>query len=391
MALGALFTLLVAGLVFVVLQVAEGDENLASLTETSASGSSNGSDTGDAAQADTGGGEDGADAPEAADVTATTLPDGPYVLATLQEADFVLSGVVPSADLATGLTQAADVTYAPLARSDLAVDEQLEPVDWLGTSPAAISLLAITTQGSMLIANGEITVSGQLPTQVAADRLEVALAEASGLPVTLRDIEITNLQPPYLTLANLEGQVAVGGRVPTQEIRDGIAADVIAVYGAENVTDELQVDENVHPALWMYSTEELMQATTVFPEIDIQIDGSSMTGLVRGGYTFEPGSPDVTPTYAEVLEFGVGVMIRDQSLHLLIEGHTDADGDDAFNLDLSQQRAESVAAFFTNAGIDPDRITAVGKGETEPIAANDTEDGRARNRRIEVVLSAVPA
>jgi OOP family OmpA-OmpF porin len=83
-------------------------------------------------------------------------------------------------------------------------------------------------------------------------------------------------------------------------------------------------------------------------------------------------------------------MVRDQSLQLVIEAHTDGDGDDDYNLELSQRRAEAVAAFFTDAGIDPERITAVGKGESEPIAPNDDEDGRARNRRIDVVLSAVP-
>lgn len=67
-----------------------------------------------------------------------------------------------------------------------------------------------------------------------------------------------------------------------------------------------------------------------------------------------------------------------------IEGHTDSDGSDAFNLDLSQRRSASVVGWLIEQGIAADRLQPVGKGEAEPVANNATADGRALNRRVEV-------
>ena len=64
------------------------------------------------------------------------------------------------------------------------------------------------------------------------------------------------------------------------------------------------------------------------------------------------------------------------------QGHTDSQGSDAYNLRLSQQRAESVREYLVSQGVEPGRITARGYGESQPIASNDTADGRATNRRV---------
>ena len=69
-----------------------------------------------------------------------------------------------------------------------------------------------------------------------------------------------------------------------------------------------------------------------------------------------------------------------------IGGHTDNVGDAASNLQLSQQRAEAVRNFLVNQGVDQAMLTARGYGETKPIASNDTEQGRFRNRRIEFTV-----
>jgi outer membrane protein OmpA-like peptidoglycan-associated protein len=75
-----------------------------------------------------------------------------------------------------------------------------------------------------------------------------------------------------------------------------------------------------------------------------------------------------------------------------IEGHTDSQGDDAFNLDLSQRRADSVVRFLVEQGIEQGRLKAVGHGETRPIANNRTAAGRGKNRRVEFrILDPAPA
>lgn len=73
-------------------------------------------------------------------------------------------------------------------------------------------------------------------------------------------------------------------------------------------------------------------------------------------------------------------------LNVEIGGHTDSDGSDDSNLTLSQNRANAVKDYLINKGIDANRLTAVGYGETQPRATNDTEDGRAQNRRTEVKI-----
>lgn len=72
--------------------------------------------------------------------------------------------------------------------------------------------------------------------------------------------------------------------------------------------------------------------------------------------------------------------------NLELEGHTDSQGSDEYNLDLSNRRANSVKTFLISQGVADGRITAIGKGETEPIADNDTAEGRAQNRRVEFKL-----
>ena len=66
-----------------------------------------------------------------------------------------------------------------------------------------------------------------------------------------------------------------------------------------------------------------------------------------------------------------------------IEGHTDADGTEKYNKKLSQDRADAVMNFLVEAGIDADRMEAVGFGEEKPIADNETDEGKERNRRVE--------
>src|SRR6476619_221737 len=73
---------------------------------------------------------------------------------------------------------------------------------------------------------------------------------------------------------------------------------------------------------------------------------------------------------------------------LLIAGHTDSVGTDAYNLGLSERRAESAASYLASQGVARSRIRARGLGETEPVAPNGSEDGRSKNRRVEVAIYA---
>ena len=72
---------------------------------------------------------------------------------------------------------------------------------------------------------------------------------------------------------------------------------------------------------------------------------------------------------------------------VLVEGFTDSTGSEAHNMDLSGQRANAVRNALLNEGIHPDRVTTWRHGEANPVASNDSAEGRATNRRVEIILS----
>ncbi|HTW57973.1 MAG TPA: OmpA family protein [Terriglobales bacterium] len=102
---------------------------------------------------------------------------------------------------------------------------------------------------------------------------------------------------------------------------------------------------------------------------------------------FRSGSFELAPGARERLAKVSGIILAYPSLHLAVEGHTDSVGSDDYNQNLSERRAESVRDYFVQQGIASDSIEARGFGKTEPIASNDTPEGRQQNRRVELILS----
>ena len=103
------------------------------------------------------------------------------------------------------------------------------------------------------------------------------------------------------------------------------------------------------------------------------------------GITFATGQAAITPASDQVLSDVHAVLAANSDWRLRIEGHTDNVGDKAANLKLSSARAAAVAAWLTGKGIDATRLSVAGLGDTQPVADNATEDGRARNRRVVLV------
>ena len=97
---------------------------------------------------------------------------------------------------------------------------------------------------------------------------------------------------------------------------------------------------------------------------------------------FEFGEAALIPASRDIADAVADVLRRYPALRVRVGGHTDAVGSDAFNLRLSQDRAQAVVDYLVGAGVAADRLVAVGYGEREPIASNDTETGRALNRRV---------
>lgn len=128
----------------------------------------------------------------------------------------------------------------------------------------------------------------------------------------------------------------------------------------------------------MKSLEEIAKVKEEQRGLVITLEGSVL--FASGQSTLLPIAEDKLARVAEVLQQ------QDPSKKIVVEGHTDSVGTDADNAKLSQSRADAVRTFLVTKGVESDRISAVGKGESQPIADNKTPEGRANNRRVEIII-----
>jgi outer membrane protein OmpA-like peptidoglycan-associated protein len=109
--------------------------------------------------------------------------------------------------------------------------------------------------------------------------------------------------------------------------------------------------------------------------------------LTLGDVLFDTGAATLKPGAGAVLDRVAGFLNENDGTKVMIEGHTDSRGSDQYNEDLSQRRAAAVADGLAFRGIDRSRVEAIGKGESLPVANNDTAAGQQQNRRVELIFS----
>lgn len=102
---------------------------------------------------------------------------------------------------------------------------------------------------------------------------------------------------------------------------------------------------------------------------------------------FPSGSDQVDPKGITALKSLAGVLSVQQDIEILVEGHTDTDGSADLNWDLSVSRASSVVKILTREGVPPEKVSAAGRAFYLPLSSNDTAEGKARNRRVEIILA----
>jgi OOP family OmpA-OmpF porin len=108
--------------------------------------------------------------------------------------------------------------------------------------------------------------------------------------------------------------------------------------------------------------------------------------LTRGKIRFESGRATIDPDSAGLLDRLIETALRCPTANIEVAGHTDTDGDNGFNQALSEKRAQAVTDYLVKAGLPASRFTAMGYGSTQPVATNDTDEGKAQNRRIDFVV-----
>jgi len=120
--------------------------------------------------------------------------------------------------------------------------------------------------------------------------------------------------------------------------------------------------------------------------VSVTRDGDNVILNMPGNVTFDTGDSDLKTNFNNTLDGVVLVLQEYESTLITIEGHTDSTGSETLNQGLSEQRALSVGNYLVASGIQVERVAAVGFGESQPIASNETAAGRASNRRVELTL-----
>jgi outer membrane protein OmpA-like peptidoglycan-associated protein len=120
--------------------------------------------------------------------------------------------------------------------------------------------------------------------------------------------------------------------------------------------------------------------------VDVVRNGDNITLDVPGGLTFAFDSSNLNPQFYPALNKMAATLAQYDKTVIEVAGHTDSVGSDAYNQQLSERRANSVASYLSSNGVSRTRMVTVGAGEGHPVASNDTEDGRAQNRRVEITI-----
>jgi OOP family OmpA-OmpF porin len=108
---------------------------------------------------------------------------------------------------------------------------------------------------------------------------------------------------------------------------------------------------------------------------------------IKDSIYFETDKDKIKPVSFSLLNEIAQILKDNPTLHISVEGHTDSQGSDQYNLDLSTRRAASVMRYLISQGIEATRLTSTGHGEAQPISDNNTEEGRATNRRVEFLIT----
>lgn len=137
---------------------------------------------------------------------------------------------------------------------------------------------------------------------------------------------------------------------------------------------------------YMDEQEKKLRQQTAGTGIDVERDGDNLILNMPSNVTFPVDSAAIQPQFRETLLSVANTLSQYEKSYIDVYGHTDSTGADSYNQSLSERRADSVANFLGNSGVQSARLATRGFGESQPIATNTTEEGRAANRRVELKI-----
>jgi outer membrane protein OmpA-like peptidoglycan-associated protein len=238
-----------------------------------------------------------------------------------------------------------------------------------------------------------------LTAKQALDDAEEAHADAPG---SFREANLAYIaeRKALLAMAHAGIQMAERDRVSAEELHKERQQELRerAEKSLENTQDNLhsarqqiadQGSELVEKQRALTKAEQRAAAALASLEevAKVKAESRGMVITLDGAVLFTTGKSELLPISREKLaHVAKALQELEDDQRVVVEGHTDSRGTDELNQALSQARADAVRSYLIEEGVDADMITAVGRGETQPLATNDTPEGRANNRRVEVII-----
>ena len=140
---------------------------------------------------------------------------------------------------------------------------------------------------------------------------------------------------------------------------------------------------------YMDRQEDKLRAQLQNTGVSVTRNGDNLILNMPGNVTFATDSSNISADFYPVLDSVALVINEFEKTYIDINGHTDSTGAESYNQTLSEARASSVARYLESQKVVPQRIITRGMGESQPIADNDTREGRALNRRVEIILTPI--
>jgi OOP family OmpA-OmpF porin len=300
-----------------------------------------------------------------------------------------------------------------------------------------VDQVAKLKDGKITLTDNRVALAGMARELGGREAIAAALRNLpEGYAVAVNEVKA----PPYVFAANKDpvaGTVTLTGYVPDNNVHAALAAAAARKFFGEKIIDNLKASVGapqgfanaVVPALGALS--RLSTGTLAVSDREVQLSGDALydaaAGQIRGGLgkdlpqgwqikaeisvkppaapvdstvcqqlfsdilgkakiRFESGRATIDPDSAGLLDRLIETALRCPTATVEIEGHTDGDGDAAFNQGLSEKRAQAVSEYLVRAGLPADRFRPVGFGSSKPVAGNDTDEGKAQNRRIEFLV-----
>ena len=342
--------------------------------------------SGNIAAADDSASDNDAQAPASGESDATTTgstPGQPKLRVSIYEHRFTSQGDVPSQQTVDDIEQTAAAAFGQRTNVSVKVDGALDSPAWVDETPLLTQSLLLLVEGEIII-TGDETLVGGTATSENHDRL-IADLEAAGFPPVSTFVDVIPANPVNLTATVENGLVTLAGTLPDEATTQIIVEDLVAAFGEDNVVVGVAIDETkvARPAVAAFGAD--VAALAEFPNVVVGLDDDTFYVVLDEGLEFEPGESELDTATAANLAPLVPILLRTNE-PVSIDGYTDSSGEHDTNHELSLLRADSVAGVLFEGGVDPTRLSTNGFGDGKPIASNDTAEGRARNRRIEIVV-----